>query len=665
MKKAWQRRAAPPLQRNGVALTGTLPRRRGDNTSPFVPRIHFSRAGDPHGTHRRHVGSVTVCRSPEEATVADAQQSASEASSAAAAEADAGEAFTDNVAAGADTAIKTAEQAAEEADEGIDLIPVAEEGGAILTASSVGIVLVCVTALIEGSIDLATRVALPDKLSGALSDAQKPVDLAGKDNATAQLIYAQMTEPDRTTTDPGLALNVATDLHINPDVYADGSYSPQTIRYVALDGTSRVARAPHDGWWVDCDANESNCRLTLRIEFRDPSNTAWTATRVGPGVLLGKNVDGNATNEVATTTFDYVDWNPSNWTPSDHSQFAARRARVVSDSTEAWSISATAPTTINSIAHFNPATGQQDWATAINGGAIKVAVGPNGQPWVVNQQGALYNRTKGTSGTYDDGQWHAVPGQVSDVAVGADGSVWAIGGINDVANIGGSHIYHYNPIPASQATNGWEVVDGGAIAVAVGPDGQPWIVNKQGTIFNRTKGSGIAVVKNFNGQTLVAGPSGTYVDGQWQVVPGNLSDIAVGVDGSVWGIGASNDVANIGGSHIYHYNPIPASQATNGWEVVDGGAIAIGVGQWPALGGEQAGRRVQSLTRSDELCGRCPEGGRAKRLRPQASTPAVLSSKGQATTVTGGERRVTLAGASPLRERRRASSLRSGAAGCM
>ena len=45
---------------------------------------------------------------------------------------------------------------------------------------------------------------------------------------------------------------------------------------------------------------------------------------------------------------------------------------------------------------------------------------------------------------------------------------------------------------------------------AVGPDGQPWIVNKQGTIFRRTK------------------TNTGYVDGTWQVVPGQAGDIAIG-----------------------------------------------------------------------------------------------------------------------------------------
>ena len=120
--------------------------------------------------------------------------------------------------------------------------------------------------------------------------------------------------------------------------------------------------------------------------------------------------------------------------------------------------------------------------------------------------------------------------------------VWAIGSAADIANIGGSHIYYWN---AGLGDNyGWTQVPGGAVKIAVAPDGQPWVINKQGTIFRMTRGAT------------------SYVDGNWQVVPGTASDIGIGADGSVWTIGAAGDVANIGGSSIYHYNPGPATAAT-------------------------------------------------------------------------------------------------------
>src|SRR5690606_23649422 len=96
--------------------------------------------------------------------------------------------------------------------------------------------------------------------------------------------------------------------------------------------------------------------------------------------------------------------------------------------------------------------------------------------------------------------WSLKPGGASDIAVGAEGSVWIIGG-NPVQ--GGYEISKWNG-------NGWTKVDGGALRIAVDPAGNPWVINSTRTVFKRT-------------------PTG------WQVMPGSLVDIAIGADGSIWG----------------------------------------------------------------------------------------------------------------------------------
>src|SRR5262249_14707795 len=158
-------------------------------------------------------------------------------------------------------------------------------------------------------------------------------------------------------------------------------------------------------------------------------------TRAGSSVLLSKDVDANPADEVATTTFEYRDWDPS-----DHTKLVTRHARFTANPTETWSITA-APVGSNgySIAHFNTATGQ--WAT-VDGVAIQVAVGPNGQAGVVHSAGQIWSRTRGTTG-YVDGTWLSIPGAASQISVGADGSVWAIG--TDAAGGVDRHIYYYHP----------------------------------------------------------------------------------------------------------------------------------------------------------------------------------------------------------------------------
>jgi hypothetical protein len=105
--------------------------------------------------------------------------------------------------------------------------------------------------------------------------------------------------------------------------------------------------------------------------------------------------------------------------------------------------------------------------------------------------------------------WQRLPGNASDIGVGADGSVWAIG--TDERG-GGFGIYHW-------LGSSWQRVDGGALRIDVGPDGIPWIVNNSHSIYRRQHGA-------------------------WQRVGGNARDIGIGADGSVW-------VTSGGGTYLY------------------------------------------------------------------------------------------------------------------
>jgi hypothetical protein len=140
------------------------------------------------------------------------------------------------------------------------------------------------------------------------------------------------------------------------------------------------------------------------------------------------------------------------------------------------------------------------WASA-NGGGIRVAVGPNGAPWTVNAKGEIYRH----SSDPNVGVWQLQPGSASDIAVGADGSVWIVA-TSDLGN-NDYGICKWNG-------SGCESTDGGAVRIAVAPDGVPWIVNRANEIYRRTSN----------------GP----VDGYWQQMPGHASDIAAGAEGSVW-----------------------------------------------------------------------------------------------------------------------------------
>jgi hypothetical protein len=164
------------------------------------------------------------------------------------------------------------------------------------------------------------------------------------------------------------------------------------------------------------------------------------------------------------------------------------------------------------------------WET-VPGGAVSIAIGPDGEPWIVNDAGHTFRRVNGA--------WQDIPGFARDIAVGADGSVWKVG--TDPVP-GGYGVYQY-------AGGGWVQVPGGAVRIAVGPDGEPWVVNDAGRTLRR-------------------------VSGAWQDIPGFASDIDVGADGSVWKIGTD---LILGGYGVSQYTG-------SGWAQVPGGAVRISVG---------------------------------------------------------------------------------------
>jgi tectonin-like protein len=45
----------------------------------------------------------------------------------------------------------------------------------------------------------------------------------------------------------------------------------------------------------------------------------------------------------------------------------------------------------------------------IDGGGVRIAVGSDGQPWVVNSNGSIYHRVNGA--------WQTLPGAANDIGV--------------------------------------------------------------------------------------------------------------------------------------------------------------------------------------------------------------------------------------------------------
>lgn len=103
-----------------------------------------------------------------------------------------------------------------------------------------------------------------------------------------------------------------------------------------------------------------------------------------------------------------------------------------------------------------------------DGGGVRIAVGPLGEPWVVTSSQQILR--------HDGIRWSLLPGAAQDIGVGADGTACVIG-TNGVG--GGFGIYRWTG-------TAWQPVDGGATEISVQPDGLAWVVNSAHQIFRRS-----------------------------------------------------------------------------------------------------------------------------------------------------------------------------------
>lgn len=114
----------------------------------------------------------------------------------------------------------------------------------------------------------------------------------------------------------------------------------------------------------------------------------------------------------------------------------------------------------------------QNWET-MPGAAVRITVQNRDKAWVVDGVGVVHE--------FVGGSWVARLGLVaSDVAIGADGSVWALG--NDIrSQPGGASIFRWSGI-------GWEQVSGAGLRITVSLAGFPIIVNDRGEVFEYRRG---------------------------------------------------------------------------------------------------------------------------------------------------------------------------------
>jgi hypothetical protein len=159
---------------------------------------------------------------------------------------------------------------------------------------------------------------------------------------------------------------------------------------------------------------------------------------------------------------------------------------------------------------LNSATGAWD---ASDGGAVRIAVGPTGIPWLVDSQGNLWQRT---SSSVTTGAWNLLPESGRDIGVGANGDVWMI---SNVPFGDGFQVKKWNG-------SGWAASNGGAVKVSVSATGIPWVLSSLRKFYRHSSND----------------PS----SGTWELLPGLSDDLGVGPpamgapDGHVWSVGTGS-----------------------------------------------------------------------------------------------------------------------------
>jgi hypothetical protein len=167
----------------------------------------------------------------------------------------------------------------------------------------------------------------------------------------------------------------------------------------------------------------------------------------------------------------------------------------------------------------------------ITGGAVRIDVDPQGDPWVVNSNGSIYKYTQNSQ------SWLSISGSATDIGIGSNGVVWKIG---TTPVIGGFNIARWDG-------SSWIGIGGGAIRIDVDSLGDPWVVNANGSIYKYS-------------QAL----------NKWDSLQGQATDIGIGANNAVWKTGAPP--GDVYGFKISKWNG-------TGWDTpVDGAAEEISVG---------------------------------------------------------------------------------------
>lgn len=101
------------------------------------------------------------------------------------------------------------------------------------------------------------------------------------------------------------------------------------------------------------------------------------------------------------------------------------------------------------------------WVKVGDRGATSITVDADGNPWITDVNNEIWR--------WSGGKWVRVQGRARQIAIGADGSVFALDNIK--ASDG------YGVWKLDQTKLKWNKVGQGALEITVGADGKPYIIN--------------------------------------------------------------------------------------------------------------------------------------------------------------------------------------------
>lgn len=221
-----------------------------------------------------------------------------------------------------------------------------------------------------------------------------------------------------------------------------------------------------------------------------------------------------------------------------------------------------------------PFVRSSDVFSQIPGSLTQVAVGADGSVWGINEFGQIY--------TWDSNgaAWKNIPGSLSQIAVGSSGAVW---GINYQ-----QHIYHWDSTHSK-----WVQFPGQLTQIGVGADGDVWGLNGP-VIYHYDAGAdSFSQVRGSLTQIAAASAGAVYgLDGNGGIYWYNIgtlafqkiadtsgfTQLAVGVDGDVWAV--KDAVA-------YHYDVLH-----NTMDATPGSITQVSVGFGAAVFGLNAGGEI-------------------------------------------------------------------------